>query len=519
MKKFNILLIAIVLILGFSQCKKTDVAPTTVDNGIFITFEANYGGEKSGFNPNDGSFMWSAGTEYVNVGGSNSGYLGQLTGTGDESNTREFSGNIGTPVTGETLYFIYLGNGDHANATTLNFSAQDGTLANLTDYHIAVGSATYSGQTSFSATLAMKTAFARINMSGFSDEVVYVHGDNVYASATIDYNTGAITGDALGYINVGAANNDKFVAFIPSTTTETTIKFDSGTKKANVTFENGIQAGRFYAKSDGSALTIPTVSSVENTKGLFAVAGTEEGAITKMVRFSPGNLKYTRESTSVDWSTGTWSFQSHQYGVVETEDVSSEYAEQTAIGLFGWGTTGQQDAQYNSKETYYMPNNTGGVGPGAAVAKAFGPTGQHDLSVSRGSDWGWCIGGSSSPWFTLSATEWEYLFANNMHGWATVAGVSGYVFVESGTIAQTYNESAWIEAENSGAMFLPCTGFRYTTQITNGSNHGYYWSSTTGAQDTGAQAYDYRFNDETMRKYSHSRYNAKAVRLVVDVNE
>lgn len=72
---------------------------------------------------------------------------------------------------------------------------------------------------------------------------------------------------------------------------------------------------------------------------------------TKLVRFSPGNLQYTR-------STDTWSFAEHQYDMIGTDNVvggiaaiSTEYgyykegsAVADKIDLFGWsGNTGSAE--------------------------------------------------------------------------------------------------------------------------------------------------------------------------------
>lgn len=166
LKRLSILIIAVVLMLELSQCKKDNVEPIAAGEGVFITLDCGYNGGRTSFDPSTCSFVWSNPTEYINVGGSESGYLGQITGEGDGvSQTIRFSGTIATPVNGETLYFMYLGNGDHAGATVLDFSNQDGTLDGVTDYHVAVGSAVYDGQTSFTATLEMRVAFARIDMS------------------------------------------------------------------------------------------------------------------------------------------------------------------------------------------------------------------------------------------------------------------------------------------------------------------------------------------------------------------
>lgn len=50
------LFLAFTLLLGLTQCKKNEVAPS-VDNGVYITLDAGYGNAKTGFTPSTGEFV------------------------------------------------------------------------------------------------------------------------------------------------------------------------------------------------------------------------------------------------------------------------------------------------------------------------------------------------------------------------------------------------------------------------------------------------------------------------------
>lgn len=479
LKRLSILIISVVLMLELSQCKKDNVELIAAGEGVFITLDCGYNGGRTSFDPSTCSFVWSNPTEYINVGGSESGYLGQITGEGDGvSQTIRFSGTIATPVNGETLYFMYLGNGDHAGATVLDFSNQDGTLDGVTDYHVAVGSAVYSGQTSFTATLEMRVAFARIDMSDFLGETVYVHGDAVYATASIDYTKGAISGETKGYINVGAANNDKFVVLIPSTKLATTVLFDSDGISGYMRFLNGIQKSKFYANSDGSALSFMSDPQVETCKGLFSVDGTIVGTntvIKKMVRFSPGNLQYN-DNESVKWR-----FAEHQWDYVGKWNTNSW------VDLFGWGTWGE------------------GVNPLN--------TSIDNLDYQWNSDFKGTIDGYDS-WYTLSKDEFiwllglynstpgiscregdRYLNAIIAIGFQYYTGLIIFPDKYDGGIGNyTYNNyddravvsnSDWTSMEAVGAVFLPAAGKRNGDGVIVGTvgDCGYYWSSTSSNEN------------------------------------
>ena len=262
-KGLNAIIITMVLLLGLTHCKKNDIAPTSDGDTVFMTLEASCGGGRTIFDPNVPGIRWEAGaTEYISVGSSVNGYLGELSGKSQEStsatNRLSFSGTITAPAgtQGEKLYFFYLGNGRHYGRTPLDFSNQETSAGTqfVTNYVIAIGEGTVtnSGGSTYTATadLDIKTAIAYINVSNMAmSGNVSLHGPDVYSTVTIDYKAGTITGDAKGSINIGPtfplAECNKYVALIPSVSTETTLVFDSDTKSGGMTFPRGIQENRY----------------------------------------------------------------------------------------------------------------------------------------------------------------------------------------------------------------------------------------------------------------------------------
>lgn len=488
MKKLTLILAALVLTLGFSQCKKTETP--TMNEGVFITLTAGYGnGAKTSFDPANGAFAWTGTTEspeYIYVGGNSTGYLGYLTST-ESGATVNFSGTITPGAADATLYFFYLGKGDLAAATSVDFSNQDGTLENVTNYHIAISDGVeYTGQTSFSTTLNMKMAIAYFDVNGFKNandaaETVYLHGDEVYSSTTIDYQNGTIAGSTKGSINLGTAAAGKYVALIPSVSTETTLKFDSDSKTGAMTFLRGIQTGKYYANS-GAALSVAANSC------LFSVSA------TKKVRFSKGNLQYKNGEG--------WRFAEHQYDYVGAWNTSNW------VDLFGWGTWG------NGKDPLYTSTGEG--------------------NYQWTTDFQGTLDGHND-WYTLSTTEWQHLFnsrdnASSLYGSATVNSVHGIVVLPdnwtlpsgssfnpgmNGWNNNTYVASAWASMEAAGAVFLPAAGYRYSWSVYYVGGDGYYVSSTP---------YDY-FNayfmhfigDNVNPAKDGKRFHGRSVRLVRDV--
>ena len=472
MKKLTLILAALTLTLGLSQCKKTET-PTT-DEGVFITLTAGYGnGAKTDFTPATGSFVWTEdATEYIYVGGSNhTGCLGVLSGTGTGTGSMTFSGTLTkTPNEGETLHFFYLGKGKNGSAvSTLDFSNQSGTLESLTNYHIAVGDGSYSNSTvNYATTLRMAVSFAYFDVSGFKNanettETVCLHGDEVYSTATVNYQTGTITGSTKGNINLGTASSGKYVALIPSVSTETTVSFDSNSKWGALKFMRGIQAGRYYSNS-GAALTVTAGDLLAGTiPGLFSVSATE------MVRFSKGNLQY-------DKTNSEWSFMANQYDIVETanQNVGTNYANQGVVSLFGWGTGNN-------------PTRTSGD------FSSFDEWGNNAI-VNGGNT-------TNSGWRTPTSDEWHYLFSssersNKRYFKAIVLGNKGVILFPDSydgtglTGSYSYNTSGfqsvdnddWAKMETIGAAFLPAAGMRNGNEgtVVNGDVgiDGAYWSST-----------------------------------------
>ena len=249
----------------------------------------------------------------------------------------------------------------------------------------------------------------------------------------------------------------------------------------------------------------------------IAVAKNEGFSVSagKQVRFSPGNLQYSR-------STGTWSFADNQYDMIGDANVSgSSLADK--IDLFGWsGSTG---------------------------SAKWGVSTSTDYSDYSGDfvDWGRNIG-DGTTWYTLTYDEWDYLLAerpnaNNLRGvarinldsygskyanglvllpddWNCPAGVAfkrGFASeysVEAYADYQTFTLSEWQKLEAAGAVFLPASGARYGSNVYYVQNYGYCWSATPYDSD---YAYVFYFYSGEAYTRNYSRYDGLAVRLVQDL--
>ena len=262
-------------------------------------------------------------------------------------------------------------------------------------------------------------------------------------------------------------------------------------------------------------------------RGAFTING--EG---DQVFFSKGNLRYTI-------ADGTWSFMEHQYDIGESGTVGENYAGETSVSLFGWGTGGATlDGSITS------PTATG-------TGTDYGPA-SGDLTQAL--DWGHNPiangGNTADQWRTLSNTEWNYILrtrkastvdgkANARYAPATVAGEKGMIIfpdqythpsisVLSGSFSSAINISAssltftkvsvdqanWEKMEAAGAVFLPTAGQRVEQACSNPDNC-YYWTKT---QTSATQAYSVSICASTLSCYINQNRNVGcAVRLVQDV--
>ena len=245
--------------------------------------------------------------------------------------------------------------------------------------------------------------------------------------------------------------------------------------------------------------------------GLFSVSA------DKQVVFSPGNLQYHP-------AMNEWRFAENQTDYIgdANRNISADYY--GWIDLFGWGT---------------------GANPTT--------TSENEMDYATFIDWGTNQIGSDAPntWRTLTNDEWMYIFnerpnAQSLFAFGSVNGVNGIIllpdnwttplgvdFVASTSQGlywdgvfyhndngnnfshNTYTSEQWSEMEQSGAVFLPASGFRDGTMALVG-DHGNYWSSTG---DYGTSAHNIYLSTSIFDPNSMDmRIRGHSVRLVKEAS-
>lgn len=268
--------------------------------------------------------------------------------------------------------------------------------------------------------------------------------------------------------------NEDYYIVVPPITTPTSFKVKVNYYKVN--YYNGHYNGHYLEnvleQSSTASSTIPasTIATVDFSSkdfeprldnfdpdeflpGIFSVSPTLK------VNFSKANLVY---------NNGSWQYQSNQYTTFTNSSSASEYLHMSAAN--GRGALVDNNGYGNTTEFY---------------------------------DWGRHINenNAATPWFTLSAEQWDYLLNRRpvtyqRYAHATVGGATGLLlFPDTFTwpdasidIDNNYTTKEWSKLERAGCVFLRGNGYQnigngHNPQIT-GNGEGYYWTSdyTGGAQ-------------------------------------
>jgi hypothetical protein len=535
MRKLTFILAFVVLAL-FTQCKKQEPTGTTEQSGIQMVLKAN-NGSRTSFGP-DGAISWSANDKiYVVTNGQCVGYVTNGSGGGST-----FTGTLSGITTSGTydFHYYYVGNtqtiANEATSFTMDFSDQDGTLANLGDFHVGYGTQTgvevTTGETvTAQATMRTLVAMAYFDLAGMAEtgEKVFFYGEHINNQLSIDFSTNEPT---YSQTNAGGQNlicagavaegtaSPCYVMLLPNhtdgteeLTTDITFISKRTTGTCNDVFNYGIIGGRFYC-ADGDA----------DTPIALTVAAYDEGSLrgefdvyTQIVHFSQGNLQYCAEGASATAATGesvggTWRFAENQWNYVggtDSENVSYGNVSGSSnnnilqsysgwIDLFGWGTSG-----YNHGANCYQPWSTSEeiedyYAYGSEAYNLYDQTGQADWGYNAISNSG---NAENSGWRTLTGGEWRSVFSRTTtsgirYAKANVNGVNGVILLPDDWAASTYTLNSTnssgvnfttntITAEDwsnvlevNGAVFLPAAGYRWGTSVDNVGSYGYYWSSS-----------------------------------------
>ena len=241
-------------------------------------------------------------------------------------------------------------------------------------------------------------------------------------------------------------------------------------------YATGIKYGGVYYAGNGDEVNL-TLTPKEPATGYHV---SQYNSATK-VGFSKGNLQATYSGSN--W---TWAFATNQWDYIGTSGANANVTTTSpyisgssgTVDMFGW---------VGASSTWTAINKYGITSAGqndTYINKTNGYGNVDDESLKC--DWGelMCYG-----WYTLSKDEWNYILNTRVVNGGTgsgksytagqsVNGVLGLVIYPDDYTGAVYAGSDWETFEAAGCVFLPASGWRNGTSITNVGSTGFYWTST-----------------------------------------
>jgi hypothetical protein len=524
------ILAAIALVLGLSQCKKQEQTSSNEGNVVPITLEVRTnGGLRIDVNTANGAVRFETGDVVYVASGQK--FVGTLTNNGNS-----FVGNITNPTMGEPLYFFFFGNKapeetlTPGSSTSCSVSISDQTDGKYPVISFATSNEIFTGAGLYTAFFLNKAALVKFDVMTLSTNPTCILGLN--NKVTVDFSTNGFAYSQVdnGLVKLPGGGGEKWAILLPQSAL-------AEGEDGSIYTEEGVYMGTRPA--------IPAITANDYlNEGIALVAVTEtnpssapvpEGAVSgkfiinsncDRVYFSQGNLQYQA-------STNTWRFAENQWNYVGDANGNISETYDGWIDLFSWGTSG-----YNHGAMCYQPWSTS---TNYSDYYAYGEYTYNLYDQTGKADWGYNVisngDNTEAQWRTLTKDEWLYVFFSRptlsgiRYAKATVDGVNGFVLLPNDWDASTFDlnntnissanytsntitAADWTNTlEANGAVFLPAAGYRNGTSviIPFPYGHGLYWSSSYHDSFT---ARHLSFNSGFLEMTGTSRSVGLSVRLV-----
>lgn len=556
-KGVNVIVLSVVMLLGFTQCKKKlDTLQDVTSGKVHITLKVENDSRVVVDTANAASVGYAA-VSFENGDkmyvGYNKTYVGYLTYSGGD-----FSGDldIATEVDDEPLYFYFLGGKGFeptidGNVATLDISDQATKYPVINYAHSVEVYPSSTGE--YSARLLNKCAIVKFHVTkpaGYDQAGTCITGMNNLVTVNFDHTT-ADTDEGFTYSKANGGEimlpskvGNVWAILLPQEQNTNAYAYSTYCATQNPVTTPQIVVNDY--KPDGINLNL--------THTFISVSASQK------VCFAPGNLQYLGNANG----TGTWRFAEHQYDFMGDGPSSgtnyqgnvtvSGYTKYNASAdldvardLFGWGASG-----YNNKYPYMTSTTNNNYYSGSLVGDGanydwgvyHSNLGSSTEKITNGGEWSWRLWTNSERYYVFQRegrvyTRPDYSETKKLFASATVMGVKGIIVFpdnwtgafftsikygnESGTgYTKTICDDAatWALFEKLGCVFLPAAHYRDGTSM-SGLNNGHYWSSTIYQWYSEYRGCDLEFGNtgtvtmatETyvVRKYGQS------VRLIYDV--
>ena len=458
MKKVTLILSALALVLGLSQCKKQE---EPVANGqkqhIVLTADNGNDGSKvsADFVSANLNLTWD-GDEVITVSG---GATGELVFKKVEGTSAIFEGDI-TKGEGDVVFTIGSApeDEDFANQT----GTADGCAAWINANNHFVGTSQWQDDGNYNVTMELQYAVLKLDVSalGTTGAMTIAANEATVASVT----------------NVSGIANAVFVA-VPTDETEKAYTITCGGKTATKPWK--LEKNVFYTKAGAEGAGTGEAIVIDTPK--FSVSA------TTTVEFAPGNLYW--DGSAFHFEDNQWSFKKW-----DASHVSHFFWSKTASVAYA---SSYSDSGASTSDVFFTNGTQTTANPDFHVN---GETG-------------------TNTWRTLSQAEWDYLLntrtsASSLRKWKDFgSNVKGLVILPDGTDASVMSSISSKEAlATYGAVFLPAAGYRNDMSVISVGSSAYYWSGTPYDKD---YAYYVKFSSGSgVYANIESRYCGHAVRLV-----
>ncbi len=414
MKRISMILAAVALVLGLSQCKK-EQQPSTIEGEVPITLSVKANnGSKIDVNPNTGAVAFENGDVVYVASGAK--FVGTLT-----CNGSNFTGNISNPTLNEPLYFFFLGNQtpmetlEAGTSTSCSVIISDQT-EKLPVISFATSNETFTGAGDYTAYFLNKAALVKFNVTTPSNSPVCILGMN--NKVTVDFtNNGFAFSKDEGRITLAAGSGEQWAILLPQASM------------------NSADAHTIDFAYTGTCGHVPPIWENDYLTEGIEVNVSDHGFVDLGL---PSGLL---------WATCN-------IGANAPEDYGD---------YFAWGETQPKDT-YNWS-TYQYANGTSLDDPQLTKYcnnPTYGYNGFTDNLTTLLPEDDAAMANWGSGWRMPTEEELQELKNKTTQIWTTQNGVNGQLFT----------------ASNGNSLFLPAAGDRWGDEFSGAGYYGTYWSSS-----------------------------------------
>ena len=349
LKKGITLLLAGIMLLGMTNCKKKQAEPqNVVVNQVKITLDAGGNGDsKYNINTTTGDVTFQDG-DVIYVG-DGSHYIGTLTREGGV-----FSGNINEPANGTDIYFYFVGNltpsttpsAGSTSSFTVDISNQSSQMPVLSCNKVTY----YTDVSSYSCKLQNKCALVKFTTTSTSASV---HVGGLYTEAKIDFANKNITNNGTtGFIALkSASSTEKWAVLLPQTsfTGAECVIADKGYTISMPAIEADafLTGGISFGSTSSHNRYLQWAAANLELKDGDHVYGTLSGNYKVTIENKDGGATVTLDNVNINGS-GTW--------------TSGYYAGLNCLGdatiILADGTTNTVKGFYNSYPGIHVPSGS-----------------------------------------------------------------------------------------------------------------------------------------------------------------